>query len=102
MSGAVPGRVAFHVRALRSVSGRVLIYDRLKGQYAPVTGAEVNLQELPRRIIVDREGRYIFRDLPSGAFTISVLFEGVTINQLVSLPEGPSQQTNINLIVGQR
>jgi hypothetical protein len=97
-----PGRVALHVRALRNVSGRVLIYDRLRGVYVPVAEADVILPELSRRIVSDNEGRYIFRDLPSGVFTISVVVKGQPINQIVTVGDEPSRQANIDLIVGQR
>ncbi len=97
-----PGKVTLQVGVLRSVAGRVLIYDRPLGQYVPIAGQEVVLHELSRGATTDNEGRYLFRNLPSGTFTISVVYQGQPINQIVKLPDEPSLQSNIDLIVGQR
>jgi hypothetical protein len=67
-----PGKASFTARALRSISGRVLGYDSKAGRYAPVPGAQVILRESGLTAITDRQGRYLFRDLPTGSYTISV------------------------------
>jgi hypothetical protein len=102
LSAASPAKVELHVRALRSIAGRVLVYDRILGQYVPISGSHVTLQELSKEVMTDAEGRYLFRDLPIGVFTVSASYQDKTINQIVRLPEEPSQKDNVNLILGQR
>jgi len=67
-----PGSATFTVRALRSVSGRVLAYDTKAARYAPVYGAQVTLRETGMTAVTDGMGQYLFRDLAAGAYTISV------------------------------
>ena len=97
-----PGRAMLRVLAARGVAGRVLIYDGTLGRYVPVPGVEVLLEKLSLRKVTDREGRYLFRDLPAGTFLVSAKFQNQMFNQMVKIPDEPSQQGDINFIVGHR
>jgi hypothetical protein len=99
---AVPNKVALRVRALRSVGGQVLVYDTKVLRQVGVAGVEVVLPELSRRSVTDAQGRYLFRNLPPGAFTLSAASGGRTVSEAVTVPDEPSQQSNLNLVVGQR
>jgi hypothetical protein len=79
-----------------------LIYDGRLGRHVPVAGVEVILEKLSLRKITDQEGRYLFRELPSGTFVISANFQNQTFNQIVRLPDEPVQQAGVNFIVGHR
>ena len=67
-----PGKATFSVRASRSISGRVLRYDPKALQYVPVSDALVILWEPGLSVTTDSLGRYLFRDLAAGAYTLSV------------------------------
>ena len=102
LSPASPGKVVLGVRALRSVGGQVLVYDTKVLREVGLAGAEVVLPGLSRRSVTDAQGRYLFRNLPSGAFTISATSGGRTITRAIAIPDEPSQQNNLNLVIGQR
>jgi hypothetical protein len=84
-----PGKVAFTARALRSISGRVLRYDSKAGAYVPVAGAQVVLREPGPAAMTDPAGRYLFRDLPAGSYTITVQHEVQTSARTVRLGAQP-------------
>jgi len=67
-----PAGAVFTARAYRSVAGRVLSYDPKAGEYVPVVRARVVLREAGLTTMTDPAGRYLFRDLPAGSYTISV------------------------------
>jgi hypothetical protein len=71
VGASAPGKVVFTARAYRSVSGRVLSYDSTLGRYVPVNRAKVTL-EPGSATMTDLAGRYLFRDLASGSYTIAV------------------------------
>jgi len=47
-------------------------YDPAKGEYVRVAGATIEISELDRRTTTDSEGRYLFRNMPPGVFTIRI------------------------------
>ncbi|MGA2717306.1 MAG: SdrD B-like domain-containing protein [Bryobacteraceae bacterium] len=100
-SGKAP-RATLRIRALRNVSGRVLVYDRALGQYVGARNLAVILKELSLRTTTDAEGRFLFRELRSGTFVVSAEYQGQTVDRQVTVPEQPAQLTDINLVVGQR
>jgi hypothetical protein len=73
-----PGKAAFMARASRSISGRVLSYDSKVGRYVPVNRAQVTL-EPGSTAVTDLTGRYLFRDLASGSYTIAVADQSRTV-----------------------
>ena len=76
---------AFVARALRSISGRVLISDTHQLRYVPVIGAEVRLNPPRSTAKADPQGRYLFRDLAAGSYTLSVRNEAQTPARTVRL-----------------
>jgi hypothetical protein len=65
-------KVSFTLPAIRALTGFVQGYDPLKGEYVPVAGAEIEIAELNRRTTTDGDGRYSFRNMPSGVFHVRV------------------------------
>jgi hypothetical protein len=96
---AAAGRLAFQVKALRSVGGQVEMTDPLTGKRTPGAGLEILLPELSRKATTDARGRYLFRELPAGKFTFSLDFEGRPFILKVTLPDEPTQRDNVNFSV---
>jgi hypothetical protein len=92
-----PGNAAFTVRAFRSISGRVLRYDAGAGGYVPVIGAKVDLRERGLWTMTDVSGRYLFRDLAAGSYTVSVQNEAQTPTQTVRLGAQPVDFMNVDI-----
>jgi tetratricopeptide (TPR) repeat protein len=93
---AAPGKAAFTARAFRSISGRVLIYDTKELRYVPLIGALVMLLEPGLTAKADLLGRYLFRDLAAGSYTISVQNEAQTPARAVRLSSQPVDLTNVD------
>jgi hypothetical protein len=91
-----PGKAAFTVRAFRNISGRVLIYDSKAGRYVPVNRAQVILRELGLTTITDLTGRYLFRDLAAGSYTILVQNQAQTSTHTVRLGDQPVDLINVD------
>jgi Carboxypeptidase regulatory-like domain len=91
-----PGKAAFTARAFRSISGRVLSYDSKAGRYVPVSRAQVSLGEPGLTAITDLMGRYLFRDLAAGSYTISVQNEAQTSTHTVRLGAQPVDLINVD------
>src|SRR4029077_2132519 len=64
-----PASTQFTVRALRSIAGRVLVYDKTTLQTVPLAGAVVRLKELSLEVTTGSSGAYIFRNLAAGTYT---------------------------------
>jgi cell division septation protein DedD len=73
-----PQQVAFAVQALRSISGTT---------NAP--NAVVELQPLGKKTTADDHGRFAFRSLPAGTFTIVARAEHGSASRAVTLPAEP-------------
>jgi hypothetical protein len=54
------------------LTGVVQRYDAGKRQYLALAGVAIELSELNRTTTTNGAGRYLFRDLPSGTFTVAV------------------------------
>jgi hypothetical protein len=65
-------KVSFMLPAIRALIGSIQTYDSAREEYVPMVGVTVELAELNRQTVTDNNGKYSFRDLPSGAFTILV------------------------------
>ena len=96
VGASTPGHAAFTVRAFRSISGRVLSYDSKAGQYVPVIGAQVILREPGLTTVTDATGRYLFRDLAAGSYTVSVQNEAQTSTHTVRLSAQPVDLINVD------
>jgi hypothetical protein len=92
-----PGRLDFVVRAFRSVTGSVRVYDACAGTYVAVAGVRVTLQPFGSATVTDSAGRYAFRDLSAGAQTISATHGGRAATVAVTLPDGGAVLRDVNL-----
>ena len=91
-----PGKAAFTARAFRSISGRVLSYDPRAGKYVPVIRAKVLLREPNVTTTTDAAGRYLFRNLAAGSYTISVQNEAQASSHTVRLGAQPVDLINVD------
>ena len=89
---AVPNRIDFHVRALRSLTGHVTVYNATLGQYVPAVGVAVEVRGLARQTTTNSSGTFIFQDLPAGNFTVVLAWDGTEVIQQVLLPSEPSSK----------
>lgn len=78
---ALPVETKFVVQINRSIGGRI------EGAHA---GDSVTIPSLGRTVQVDEEGRYLFRSLPAGDFTIVARAGGRTFSREVSLSHEPA------------
>ncbi len=92
LEDGVPNRLDFRVRALRSLTGHVTVYNATLGQYVPAVGVTVELRGLSRQTTTNSSGTFIFQDLPSGNFTVVLAWDGAEVIQKVSLPPEPSSR----------
>jgi hypothetical protein len=95
-----PGKAAFTARAFRSISGRVLSYDTKAGRYVPATQTQVILSGPGLKTMTDLLGRYLFRDLAAGAYTISVQNEAQTLAHTIRLGDQPVDLANVDFQIG--
>ncbi|MEK6374889.1 MAG: carboxypeptidase regulatory-like domain-containing protein [Acidobacteriota bacterium] len=77
-----PQQMSFEVAALRSVAGRA------------AAASEVRIESLKRTAVVDAEGNFVFRSMPSGTFTITACGASGT----VTLPAGPAMVRDISSV----
>ncbi len=91
-----PGTTVFKVRALRSISGRVVVYDTKEARYVPVARAQVILREPSSTTTTDLLGRYLFRDLAAGSYTLSIKDEASVSARAVRLGGQPVDLTNVD------
>jgi uncharacterized surface anchored protein len=97
-----PASTELKVRALRSIAGRVLVYDKTTLQTVPLPGVTVRLKELSLEVKTGPTGAYIFRNLAAGVYTIAIENDGKEITRSVTLPSGPANQRDIDLNAGTR
>jgi hypothetical protein len=96
VGASTPGHATFTVRAFRSISGRVLSYDSKAGQYVPVIRAQISLRESGLTTMTDVTGRYLFRDLAAGSYTVSVQNEAQAFTHTVRLSAQPVGLMNVD------
>jgi hypothetical protein len=97
VDASAPAQVAFTLRAIRNISGRLTIYDRASSRDVAVSGVTISLPELSRESVTGDNGIYLFRDLPAGAFTVYVLYQGKEFRREVVLPDAPAFPKNIDI-----
>jgi uncharacterized protein (DUF2141 family) len=95
-----PASTQFTVKALRSISGRVLVYDKTTLQTVPIAGAVVRLKELSLETKTGSTGAYIFRNLAAGSYTVAVVEEGKEISRSVTLLAAPANVRDVDLNAG--
>jgi hypothetical protein len=95
-----PASTRFVVKAIRSVSGRVMVYDKKLLQPVPLEGAVVRLKELSLEVKTAANGAYLFRNLAAGTYTIAVEYAGKETVRTVTLPPEPANLRNVDLNAG--
>ena len=95
-----PTRVDFHVRALRSITGKATAYDEELKKQIPVGGLKIQVPEVSREVTTNFNGVFLFRDLPSGHFTVQALFGGKAFSTGVTVPPQPATLRNVDLNLG--
>jgi len=93
------GRARFVLRPYRSVAGRARVFDWTLGQYVALAGATVELLPVGQTSVTDSQGRYAFRNLPAGRYTIVAKEDGREHSAAVILPEGPAIVKDLELTV---
>ncbi len=91
------GHTELTSRAARSISGRVVRYDTSLLRTVAVVGARVRLIELVLESVTDANGEYLFRDLPSGEWTIAT---SDAVTRGGTLSPSPIVLRNVDLNVG--
>jgi hypothetical protein len=97
-----PSSVKFSAKALRSIAGKVLVYDKALLKPVPLSGANVRVQELSLQTITTENGAYMFRNLPAGTYTVQVEFQGKVTSRIVTLPAQPASLRDIDLNAGSK
>jgi hypothetical protein len=100
VEAAVPAQMAFTLKAIRNISGRVTIYDRASQQDIPVSGVTVLLRELSEASVTDENGVYLFRDLPAGSYRVFVSYQGKESQRDVVLPDAPAFPKDMDITLG--
>jgi hypothetical protein len=95
-----PASLKFSVKAMRSIAGKVMVYDNQALKTVPFAGATVHLKELSLETKTGENGAFIFRSLPAGKYTIMVEHQGKEITRQVILPTGPANIRDIELNAG--
>jgi len=95
-----PSSTQFTVKALRSISGRVVVYDKATLQTVPIAGVVVRLKELSLEARTGSTGAYIFRNLAAGTYTIAVEHEGKEISRTVVLSPAPVSLRDVDVNMG--
>jgi hypothetical protein len=95
-----PASTEFKVKALRSIAGRVLVYDKTTLQTVPLAGVTVRLKELSLEVKTGAGGAYIFRNLAAGTYTVAIEHDGKEISRTVIVPAGPASIREVDLNAG--
>jgi hypothetical protein len=95
-----PASTEFKVKALRSIAGRVLVYDKVSLQTVPVPGTVVRLKEISLETKTGATGAYIFRNLAAGTYTVAIESDGKEITRTVVVPASPASIRDVDLNAG--
>jgi hypothetical protein len=95
-----PATTQFTVKALRSIAGRVLVYDKATLQTVPLAGAVVRLKEVSQEVKTSATGAYIFRNLAAGTYTVVIEYDGKEVSRSVTVPSAPANIRDIDLNAG--
>jgi hypothetical protein len=97
-----PASMQFTVKALRSIAGRVMVYDKATLQTVPLAGVLVRLKESRLEVKTGPTGAYIFRNLAAATYTIAIELEGKEVSRTVTLAPAPASIRDIDLNAGTR
>ncbi len=93
------GKFHLTVPAQRSLSGSVALFDPTTGKTTPLSDITVTLGPGDYSMQTDGDGRYLFRHLPAGSCTVSVVHDGKVWTRSVTLGTGPDIQSGVDITV---
>jgi hypothetical protein len=96
VNAEAPAAADLTVRALRSVSGTVTLYDPRKGVIEPAPGMDVTISELGLTCRTNENGEYAFRNLPAGTFAMEIDGGGASERRTITLSAQPETLTGID------
>lgn len=96
-----PAPVELKVRALRSISGTVTLYDARRGVLMPASGMDVEIPQLGRVSRTDAQGAFGFRNLPAGTFDVQIAGGDGTQRRSVTLSAQPDTVTDVDFRITQ-
>jgi hypothetical protein len=88
LDGSKPVHAEVILPANRSIAGTVHV--------PPGASASIKLVGLDRSGTIDDSGRYVFRGLKPGKYTVEAVVGGQTVTRLVELPAGPAAVHDID------
>ncbi|MGA7887021.1 MAG: carboxypeptidase regulatory-like domain-containing protein [Acidobacteriaceae bacterium] len=91
----------FRIKAQRSISGRVQLFDPATGRTQPLAGVTVALGSGQTVVHTDSEGRYLFRQLPAGSYDVTVVHDGKLWSRSVELDPTPDVAADVNITITQ-
>jgi hypothetical protein len=97
-----PIHITFRLKAIRAVAGKVTIFDSAQRRDVPVPGVTVRVLETGAESITDKDGNYLFRQMPAGTFTLAISYQGKDFKLSVSLPPAPVFSRNNDFGLGRR
>jgi carboxypeptidase family protein len=86
-SEPAPANIVAH--ALRSIAGTVTSFDEQLHKEVPVAGAKVTIAELGLATQTNTAGKYLFRRIPAGAYTVIATLGDQRQSQHVNVPANP-------------
>jgi hypothetical protein len=98
----LPKHITFHVKAIRAIAGKVSVFDSEQNRDIALPGVTVRVVETGAQNVTDRDGNYLFRQMPAGTFTVEVNYQGKEFKLSVNLPETPTFSRGNNVGVGRR
>ncbi len=98
----LPKHITFHLKAIRTIAGKVNTFDSKQGHDVPVPGVTVRVVESGAECVTDRAGNYLFREMPAGTFTLAVAYDGKDFKLSVSLPPTPAFSRGNDFGLGRR
>ena len=96
---SAPWPVQLQVRALRSISGTVTVYDPNKATLAAAPYMDVSIPKLGVTGKTDANGVYTLRDLPAGTYTIQIDGGTTAERHQITMPSEPTTMTGVDFRV---
>lgn len=89
-----PAQVDFVLQPLRSISGRV---TTVNGENTPLRNVRVVFDQDAATSTTDEEGDYVFRNISSGAHTVTAFHAGEKVSRQIDVPTAPSAMRDVSL-----
>jgi hypothetical protein len=98
----LPKQITLRVQAVRTIAGKVSTYDSEQSREVGLSGVTVRVVETGAECVSDREGNYLFRQMPAGSFTLAVSYQGRDFKLSVNLPTAPAFSRGNDFALGRR